>query len=135
MKYMDIDQMLIPYMYMKERFYHNIWSNQSLFTYYICIKKYLFNRTINLWIDAPDYLSDVLIWQFKLGMSFMKLAFNMESWEACGGGTELSGEEALAVGNKYIDKALEIFEEVSLYWFCTHQLSRSLWIIFNLNIY
>lgn len=56
----------------------------------------------------------------------MKLAFNMESWEACGGGTELSGEEALAVGNKYIDKALEIFEEVSLYWFCTHQLSRSL---------
>ena len=44
----------------------------------------------------------------------MKLAFNMESWEACGGGAELSGEEALAVGNKYIDKALEIFEEVSL---------------------
>lgn len=51
--------------------------------------------------------------KFKLGMSFMKLAFNMESWEACGGGTELSGEEALAVGNKYIDKALEIFEELN----------------------
>ncbi|XP_048761079.1 uncharacterized protein LOC125670136 [Ostrea edulis] len=51
--------------------------------------------------------------KFKLGMSFMKLAFNMESWEACGGGPELSGEEALAVGNKYIDKALEIFEELN----------------------
>lgn len=66
-----------------------------------------------------------MYWQFKLGMSFMKLAFNMESWEACGGGAELSGEEALAVGNKYIDKALEIFEEVSLVnlyriWLCVH---------------
>lgn len=63
-------------------------------------------------------------------MSFMKLAFNMESWEACGGGTELSGEEALAVGNKYIDKALEIFEEVSLYWFCTH-LRKTLKVTVN----
>ena len=45
-------------------------------------------------------------------MSLMKLAFNMESWEACGGGTELSGSEALAEGNKYIDKAIKIFQEV-----------------------
>ncbi|XP_061167339.1 TPR repeat-containing protein DDB_G0287407-like [Saccostrea echinata] len=51
--------------------------------------------------------------KFKLGMSFMKLAFNMESWEACGGGSDLSGEQALEVGNKYIDKALEIFEELN----------------------
>lgn len=75
----------------------------------VCIKKHLFylNTLMHL-------ITDILVQQFKLGMSFMKLAFNMESWEACGGGTELSGEEALAVGNKYIDKALEIFEEVSL---------------------
>ncbi|XP_033737542.1 LOW QUALITY PROTEIN: nephrocystin-3-like [Pecten maximus] len=51
--------------------------------------------------------------KFKLGMSLMKLAFNMESWEACGGGPELTGEAALAEGNKYIDKALKIFEELN----------------------
>ena len=45
-------------------------------------------------------------------MSFMKLAFDMESWEACGAGPEMSGAEALAEGNKHIDKALKIFEEV-----------------------
>ena len=42
----------------------------------------------------------------------MKLAFNMESWEACGGGQELSGSDALAEGNRYIDKAIKIFQEV-----------------------
>ncbi|KAL5022718.1 hypothetical protein ScPMuIL_001873 [Solemya velum] len=51
--------------------------------------------------------------RFKLAMSLMKLAFNMESWEACGGSTELSGEEALAEGNRYIDKALKIFQELN----------------------
>ncbi|KAK3090415.1 hypothetical protein FSP39_011663 [Pinctada imbricata] len=51
--------------------------------------------------------------KFKLAMSFMKLAFDMESWEACGGGPEMSGEEALTEGNKYIDKALKIFEELN----------------------
>ena len=45
-------------------------------------------------------------------MSLMKLAFNMESWEACGGGQELSGSDALAEGNRYIDKAIKIFQEV-----------------------
>lgn len=76
----------------------------------VCIKKHLVYRVMN---TLMHLITDILVQQFKLGMSFMKLAFNMESWEACGGGTELSGEEALAVGNKYIDKALEIFEEVS----------------------
>lgn len=38
----------------------------------------------------------------------MKLVFNMESWEVCGGGIEFFGEEVLVVGNKYIDKVLEI---------------------------
>lgn len=42
----------------------------------------------------------------------MKLAFSLESWEACGGDSELSGEEALAEGNKQIDEALEIFTDV-----------------------
>ncbi|XP_067678320.1 TPR repeat-containing protein DDB_G0287407-like [Haliotis asinina] len=51
--------------------------------------------------------------KFKLSMSLMKLAFNMESWEACGGGPELTGSEALAEGNKYIDKALKIFQELN----------------------
>ena len=46
-------------------------------------------------------------------MSLMKLAFNMESWEACGGGQELSGSDALAEGNRYIDKAIKIFQEVN----------------------
>ena len=54
------------------------------------------------------------MFQFKLGMSLMKLAFNMESWEACGGGPELSGQDALTEGNKYIDKALKIFQEVGV---------------------
>ena len=75
---------------------------------YFIAEKVIYYMIITVTIDVLMY------WQFKLGMSFMKLAFNMESWEACGGGAELSGEEALAVGNKYIDKALEIFEEVSL---------------------
>lgn len=46
-------------------------------------------------------------------MSLMKLAFNMESWQACGGGPELSEQDALSEGNKFIDKALKIFQEVS----------------------
>jgi hypothetical protein len=44
----------------------------------------------------------------------MKLSFNLESWEACGGGPELSGSSAIEEGNRYIDKALKIFEEVCL---------------------
>lgn len=55
----------------------------------------------------------LFIYQFKLSMSLMKLAFNMESWEACGGGPELTGSEALAEGNRYIDKALKIFQELN----------------------
>ncbi|KAK6179484.1 hypothetical protein SNE40_011834 [Patella caerulea] len=51
--------------------------------------------------------------KFKLAMSLMKLAFNMESWEACGGAPELSDTEALIEGNKYIDKALKIFQELN----------------------
>ncbi|KAL4235832.1 hypothetical protein ACF0H5_004222 [Mactra antiquata] len=51
--------------------------------------------------------------RFKLGMSLMKLAFNMESWEACGGGPELTGPDALNEGNGYIDKALKIFLELN----------------------
>lgn len=54
---------------------------------------------------------DVML-QFKLAMSLMKLAFNMESWEACGGGPELTGPAAIVEGNKYIDRALKIFMEV-----------------------
>ncbi|XP_025109541.1 telomerase protein component 1-like [Pomacea canaliculata] len=51
--------------------------------------------------------------RFKLAMSLMKLAFNMESWEACGGGPELTGEAAIVEGNKYIDRALKIFMELN----------------------
>lgn len=51
--------------------------------------------------------------KFKLGMSLMKLAFNMESWEACGGSSEMSGNEALAEGNRCIDMALKIFQELN----------------------
>ncbi|CAG5132430.1 unnamed protein product [Candidula unifasciata] len=51
--------------------------------------------------------------KFKLGMSLMRLAFNMKSWDACGGGTELSGPDAVTEGNKYIDRALKIFMELS----------------------
>ncbi|ESO94433.1 hypothetical protein LOTGIDRAFT_232289 [Lottia gigantea] len=51
--------------------------------------------------------------KFKVAMSLMKLAFNMESWEACGGAPELSDEDALIEGNKYIDKALKIFQELN----------------------
>ena len=53
-------------------------------------------------------------------MSLMKLAFNMESWEACGGGQELSGSDALAEGNRYIDKAIKIFQEVRHFIFFCH---------------
>ena len=45
----------------------------------------------------------------------MKLAFSLESWEACGGDAEMSGEQALAEGNQRIDAALEIFKDVSVY--------------------
>ncbi|XP_036368972.1 nephrocystin-3 [Octopus sinensis] len=51
--------------------------------------------------------------KFKLGMSLMKLAFNMESWEACGGSTEMPGSEALAEGNRCIDVAIKIFQELN----------------------
>lgn len=46
-------------------------------------------------------------------MSLMKLAFSLESWEACGGDMDMTGDEALAEGNKHIDAAMVIFEQVS----------------------
>ncbi|KAH9495183.1 hypothetical protein Btru_018582, partial [Bulinus truncatus] len=51
--------------------------------------------------------------KFKLGMSLMRLAFNMKSWDACGGGSELTGPDAVTEGNKYIDRALKIFMELN----------------------
>ena len=42
----------------------------------------------------------------------MKLAFSLESWEACGGDGDLSGTEALREGNQHIDAAIKIFKEV-----------------------
>ncbi|GAB1609949.1 repeat-containing DDB_G0287407-like [Argonauta hians] len=51
--------------------------------------------------------------KFKLGMSLMKIAFNMESWEACGGSEEMPGSEALAEGNRCIDVAIKIFQELN----------------------
>lgn len=42
----------------------------------------------------------------------MKLAFSLESWEACGGDRDLSGRDALRQGNVQIDAALAIFKEV-----------------------
>ena len=51
--------------------------------------------------------------QFKLGVSMMRLAFNMKSWEASGAGTELSGPDAVTEGNRHIDRALKIFQEVN----------------------
>ena len=50
--------------------------------------------------------------QLKLGTSLMKLAFSLESWDACGGDRELSGQEALREGNQHIDAAIKIFKEV-----------------------
>ncbi|ELT92606.1 hypothetical protein CAPTEDRAFT_221726 [Capitella teleta] len=50
--------------------------------------------------------------KFKLGMSLMKLAFSLESWEACGGDMDMTGDEALAEGNKHIDAAMVIFEQL-----------------------
>ena len=52
--------------------------------------------------------------QFKLAMSLMKLAFSLESWDACGGDGELTGEDALREGNDHIDTALTIFKEVCM---------------------
>ncbi len=43
----------------------------------------------------------------------MKLAFSLESWEACGGDANMSGEQALAEGNAHVDSALSIFQSVS----------------------
>ena len=54
----------------------------------------------------------VFFFQYKLGMSLMRLAFNMKSWDATGGGSELSGPDAVSEGNKYIDRSLKIFLEV-----------------------
>ena len=42
----------------------------------------------------------------------MKLAFSLESWEACGGDGNMSGLDALQEGNEHIDTALQIFKEV-----------------------
>ena len=43
----------------------------------------------------------------------MKLAFNLESWQACGGDETLSGEAALKEGLVHADAAVAIFKEVS----------------------
>ncbi|RUS71321.1 hypothetical protein EGW08_020918 [Elysia chlorotica] len=51
--------------------------------------------------------------KYKLGMSLMRLAFNMKSWDATGGGSELSGPDAVVEGNKYIDRSLKIFLELN----------------------
>ena len=56
------------------------------------------------------------VFQFKLGISLMKLAFCMESWEALGADDELPGAAALEEGYRNIDEAIAIFEEVSAIW-------------------
>ena len=43
----------------------------------------------------------------------MRLAFSLESWEACGGDSTMSAEDAIMQGNEHIDAAIEIFKEVS----------------------
>ena len=58
------------------------------------------------------FMSYLHPYQAKLGLSLMKLAFSLESWEACGGDATLSGIEALREGNQHIDAALKIFKEV-----------------------
>ena len=50
--------------------------------------------------------------QFKLGMSLMKLSFSLESWEACGGDSDMSRDEAVLEAGKHIESALQIFQEV-----------------------
>ena len=58
----------------------------------------------------------------------MKLAFSLESWEACGGDAQMSGEEALVEGNEQIDAALEIFKNVRFSFinlFMTHNFQKS----------
>lgn len=52
----------------------------------------------------------------------MKLAFSLESWEACGGDGELTGDEALREGNGHIDTALQIFKEAS---YCICMINKS----------
>ncbi|XP_074643679.1 TPR repeat-containing protein DDB_G0287407-like [Tubulanus polymorphus] len=51
--------------------------------------------------------------KFKLGMSLMKLAFSLESWEACGADETLTGADALKEGNEHIKTALHIFKELN----------------------
>ncbi|XP_064625868.1 TPR repeat-containing protein DDB_G0287407-like [Lineus longissimus] len=49
----------------------------------------------------------------KLAIGLMKLAFSLESWDACGADSTLNGDEALKQGNKYIESALEIFKALN----------------------
>lgn len=45
----------------------------------------------------------------------MKLAFSLESWAGCGGDEGLATSAALAEGQSHADKAIEIFQEVSVF--------------------
>ena len=63
--------------------------------------------------NAMSYMRHVISVQLRRGLSLMKLAFSLESWEACGGDSSLSGDQALQEGNRHIDSALAIFEQVS----------------------
>ena len=67
-------------------------------------------------VQVGDESPCVLCVQFKLGMSLMKLAFSLESWEACGGDADMSGEEAVQEAGQHVESALQIFKEVCLYF-------------------
>ena len=74
-------------------------------------------QALTLSFTCPDFFMTWSLFcflQYKLGMSLMRLAFNMKSWDATGGGSELSGPDAVVEGNKYIDRSLKIFLEVTM---------------------
>ncbi|XP_006812659.1 uncharacterized protein LOC102804429 [Saccoglossus kowalevskii] len=50
--------------------------------------------------------------KFKMGLSLMTLAFNLESWNGLGGDSSLSPEEAIEEGMKHIKEAITIFTEL-----------------------
>lgn len=53
------------------------------------------------------------VFQRKLGKTLMRLAFNLESWQACGGDHLVTPRQAQAEAVSLIERALDIFYTVN----------------------
>lgn len=64
--------------------------------------------------SVPVPLLICFYFQYKLGLTLMRLSFNLNTWMECGGDNTLSATEAGEQAKEYIEQAINIFKDVSI---------------------